>query len=482
MQYLSIDFLILYAFLAITLFIGLRTGRGIKDIREYATGNKMFTTGALVLTWLATDISGEPILSIVQNSRTRGILQILPCVGWGLAYLMQGFVFAPRFLNFPNCMTIGDVMKELYKGPSQIITGVLAFLIAMCIMVMELTVFGLFSETLLGIDFYWGIVIGGSVLVLYTAHGGIKSVTYTDMFQFIILIAILPIITMIALHHAGGMETVIASLSDAQCSVLHHPKLSKYGIILLTLGIFQFGIIDPALVQRILLAKNKRQLRNQFLAMSILLFGILLSFMMLGFISNVLFPDDTISHVVPQIIQNILPVGLKGFAYAGLFAITMSTFDSFLHAAGLTLAHDVIAPICEWRHKTIDELKIARYVTLLVGCLVIIIGLCRAENLYDFVATSYIFVGPLLAFPLFAGILGLKPDQLAFYTASIVTIITVILCNFLLPEEYDYLTGIIGVCVNGIFFLGIHAIRNKGFAIINYEKKEQENNKEIKKS
>jgi SSS family solute:Na+ symporter len=40
MNYLSVDYLIVYAFLALTLIIGLRAGRGIKDIREYAIANK----------------------------------------------------------------------------------------------------------------------------------------------------------------------------------------------------------------------------------------------------------------------------------------------------------------------------------------------------------------------------------------------------------------------------------------------------------
>ena len=44
------------------------------------------------------------------------------------------------------------------------------------------------------------------------------------------------------------------------------------------------------------------------------------------------------------------------------------------------------------------------------------------------------------------------------------------LCKVLIPEDYDYLTGLIGVCVNGIVFLGMHVIRHKGFAIVNYEK------------
>ena len=56
MQYLSIDYLIIYAFLAITLFIGIRAGRGVKDIGDYAIANKSFGTGALVLTYPADQL------------------------------------------------------------------------------------------------------------------------------------------------------------------------------------------------------------------------------------------------------------------------------------------------------------------------------------------------------------------------------------------------------------------------------------------
>jgi Na+/proline symporter len=59
MNYFGIDYLIVYGFLFITLIIGLRAGRGIRDIREYAVANKTFGTGALVLTLLATSLGSD---------------------------------------------------------------------------------------------------------------------------------------------------------------------------------------------------------------------------------------------------------------------------------------------------------------------------------------------------------------------------------------------------------------------------------------
>lgn len=101
MNYFSIDFLIVYAFLLITLTIGLQAGRGVKDIREYATANKMFGTGALVLTWLATDIAGETVLDMTGAVRTVGIIQPFAVFGGvGIAVLMQALFFAPKFAQF----------------------------------------------------------------------------------------------------------------------------------------------------------------------------------------------------------------------------------------------------------------------------------------------------------------------------------------------------------------------------------------------
>lgn len=72
MHYLSIDYLIIRAFLLITLIIGLRAGRGIKDIRKYAIANKVFGTIALTITYLATNIAGASVFQATGFIFDRG--------------------------------------------------------------------------------------------------------------------------------------------------------------------------------------------------------------------------------------------------------------------------------------------------------------------------------------------------------------------------------------------------------------------------
>jgi SSS family solute:Na+ symporter len=474
MNYFSIDYLIVYAFLAITLIIGFKAGKGIKDIKEYALANRMFGTAALVLTWLATDVAGETILDMAGSVRTEGILQPLAIFGgWGIAMLMQALIFAPKVVHFHNCITMGDIMGELYKRPSQVITGILTFLTALCITGMELTVLGILFNSLLGINYQWAILIGGLILIGYTVHGGIKAVTYTDLFQFLVLLAVIPIITIITLQQAGGIKQIFMQVPATKFQIFDHPKFVHYFALFLSLSVFQFSVIDPALMQRMLMGRTKQQLRDQFFIVAAFLFALMLSLLMLGLASIVLFPTDPEMPIVPHIIHHLLPIGIKGLAAAGLLAITMSTFDSFLHAAGLTLVHDVISPLYNRKGQKLNELKWTRYVTVFIGFIAIAVALARAENLYGFVLISYQFTGPLLAFPLFAGILGLKPDRYAFYIASIATLAIFAIAKLLLPEKYAYIATLISVVSNGIIFLGIHVIKNKGFSTINRAKSEE---------
>ena len=469
MSYLNIDHLILALFFLITLMIGLRAGRGIKDIREYATANKIFGTGALVLTWLATDIAGETVLDMTSAVRTVGIIQPLVVFGGcGIALLVQALFFAPKFTRFSGCMTMGDVMGQLYESPSQVMTGLLGFFTALCIAGMELTVLGILCENLLGIDFRFGIGVGGLLLVLYTAHGGIKAVAFTDLFQGLILFVVVPIIMIAALKQTGGVEDVLKRVPATQLQVLEHPQMSYYLSLFLSLSIFQFSVIDPALVQRILMGRTPLQLRHQFLIVATCLVALMLALSLLGLASMVMYPEATDVPIMLRVVGDILPVGLKGLAMAGLFAITMATFDSFLHAAGLTLVHDVIRPLC--KSHTFDELKWVRHVTSLVGAIVIGIGMLRADNLYNLVLLSYKFTGPLLAFPLFSGVCGLRPDRRAYYVASGVTVVVLLCSEWFLPLSQNHWVPIVSVVTNGIVFLGMHAIRNRGFVIVDRDK------------
>jgi Na+/proline symporter len=467
MNYLSVDYFIIYAFLLITLIIGLRAGRGIKDIREYAIGNRSFGTVALVLTYLATNTG---IINVVDETERIGItLSISIIMGVAIGPFILALVISSKMGPFSECLTMGDIMGTLYGTYSKIIAGVLGFLTAACIAGMELIVLGLVCESLLGLDYKWGLSLGGLILAIYSAHGGIKAVTATDVFQFLVLLIVFPIIAVWALDHAGGIKAVFEQIPAEKIRVANHPDAFYYLVMLILLDVSQVGMVDPANIQRLLMAKSPRQLRDQFFTLSVLSPVIQLTSMFLALAGMVLYPNLEGTQLVPQIVKDILPVGIKGLAIAGFFSVSIGNTDSYLHAAGLTLVHDVAKPLCDKRGLVINELKWVRYATVLVSALAIIIGFTKTDDLYDLLFISYKFT-PILVYPLWSGILGLKPDKYAFYIAAAVTVVVTSIANFLLPPAQNHWVIFISLAVNGVVFWGTHAIRNTGFVIIKFAK------------
>jgi Na+/proline symporter len=229
MDYLSIDYLIVYAFLLITLVIGLRAGRGIKDMREYALANKSFGTVALTLTYLATDIGGAAVLDCgVALAYSEGIIYAVVNSGLFVNYMIMAFMIAPRMVRFKDCMTLGDVTKSMYGTESGVLVGIINFVTIVCLTGMELAVLGVICASILGFKASWGIILGGILFSAYTAHGGMRSVTITDVFQFIVFIVGIPLMAYIAVEAAGGVQHIWATLPKSNLQVFGHKKFADY--------------------------------------------------------------------------------------------------------------------------------------------------------------------------------------------------------------------------------------------------------------
>jgi len=146
MHYFSIDHLIVYASILLTLIVGLRAGRGIKTIREYAVGNKMFGTASLVFTFLATNLSGDSIINDATIIFRDGIIMTVVLLGLIPQFILIAFFVAPHAVHFPKCMTLGDMMEQLYGKGSGVIAGLLCLLQAIFFASMEFVVLGIICE------------------------------------------------------------------------------------------------------------------------------------------------------------------------------------------------------------------------------------------------------------------------------------------------------------------------------------------------
>ena len=465
-MHLSTDHLIVYAFLLLTLLVGLWAGRGIKDIKEYAIANKMYGTGILITTFLATYFGGYNPIAHQKYILSYGLVASFASLGMAIIMVWFGRYVVPKLMYFKDSLTLGDMMQELYGPHGGIIAGLMGTVYSICAVGTQLVAMGYICESMLGWTASQSIGIGGAILVAYASFGGVKSVTITDVLQFIVFAAIIPFIAETAIRKVGGVNVLLSQVPADQQTVIGHEQFPRYLNNFFSWCLFPAYLAAPPIMQRLLMAKFERQATDMLYTSALFLLFVRLLVASTCLAVLLLAPGlkPSSGGAFIYIIEQYMSPAAKGLCVAGMLAIIMSTFDSFLNAGSLLFTRNVLKPSCAKLNVTLDELKVVRYVSCLMG----IIALLTALDVLDAHTLSYFGVSlfaPVVTIPLVAGILGLKPDTRSFLIASSVTVVTFCLAHLSLPASSSYLAFPISIVANATSFLGLHLLHNKGFTM-----------------
>lgn len=105
-------------------------------------------------------------------------------------------------------------------------------------------------------------------VIFYSTFAGIKGVTATDVIQFGVLIVAIPIVFNVGIKSAGGFDAVFKSVPAKHLSLFPtEESIQRYIPLIL---IFITYSVNPALIQRFLMARNLQQASKAFRATSII--------------------------------------------------------------------------------------------------------------------------------------------------------------------------------------------------------------------
>jgi len=478
MNYFSVDAIIVYAFLLLTLLIGLWAGRNVKTMKEYAIANRTYGSGVLIMTMLATFITGNQAIGYVGYVFDDGILPLISILFCGviICFLFIARYIAPNLYYFEGCLTMAEVMGKLYGSKARIWIAILGVFYCLVIATLQIIWLGYIGD-FINIPSQWSILFGGALLVYYSARGGMKAIAITDVMQFITVMIIIPLVTNVLIHKVKGIWNIITYVPSNNFNFIHHPSLKVYLVYCLW-GLFPAFLVSFPFMQRMLMARDKRQIaKTQYIGIFYLIaFYVLLTLIGLAAVAlknmgDVNMPQQG-SKVFIYLIKNYFPIGLKGIIGAGLLAAVMSTADSFLHAAGLLVVHDIVQPLCKERGPSINFLKLTQYVTLFLGIIALGIALVykilpRMQygglDLGKGINIGTEFVAIVFTIPLIAGIMGLKTDAKSFFISMVVTLISFFIGKWFVPNLFFIPFNIL---MNAISFFGTHYIQNKGFVTV----------------
>ncbi|CAF2233421.1 unnamed protein product [Rotaria magnacalcarata] len=119
METFNIDTIIFVGFLVINLLAGLYSGKNIKTIKEYAIGNRNFSTATIVATIVATWMAGSNMAITVSETYNKGLYYVIPGLADGISFFIIAYFYAPRMAEFLGNLSV----QKLWEICMGIVSG-----------------------------------------------------------------------------------------------------------------------------------------------------------------------------------------------------------------------------------------------------------------------------------------------------------------------------------------------------------------------
>lgn len=444
-----LDLFIIANYLVLVLFVGLWAGRRVGNFEQYAVADRSYSSFFIFATLSASFIGGGFTMGNAEKVFTVGIVNIVALWGFSLKEILVARYLAPKVSAFPHAVSVGDVMERDYGRTGKVVTGVFSFLLCAGILGAQIGGIGYIFNLFLGTPLWMGALIGIGIIIVYDAFGGMRAIVATDVLQFGLLAVGIPLALFMGIRAVGGIDNLIEAQPAGYFELFAWMTPVQFASLFLT---FLLGeTLVPPYLRRLFISRDTRRIARGTLWSGICSIPFFAVSGCIGLVAFAMAPELDANLALPYVIQNALPIGLRGLVIAGLLAIVMSSADSFLNSASIAVVNDIVKPLRRTPLSDQSALFWARATTVLTGSLALVFAL-RIRSLLEILIYAYNFWAPIILVPLVAALLGYRAPKIAFVTAGIAGLSAVGIWNVLLGSPAGFDGMVVGVFSNALAF------------------------------
>jgi SSS family solute:Na+ symporter len=449
-----LDYAIIITYLSVILILGLWSGKGMKTLQEFSVSHRSYTSMAIFATLSASFIGGGFSIGNAEKVFRIGIVNIVALWGFSLKELLVARFIAPRMGNFPDVISVGDIMERGYGKLAKIITGFLSVFLCAGIVGAQVGAMGLIFNVFLDIRPIWGIFIGCGIVIAYSTAGGMRAVVLTDIVQFCLLAIGIPMVLVFGIVKLGGFSAIKDAVPHGHFSIPGEAMTT--GAFLSLFLTFLLGeTLVPPYVQRLLIGKDPTHIARGTMLSGIFSIPFFAITGAIGLVALALDPKLDPNLVMPHVIRSVLPIGIRGIVIAGVISIVMSSADSFLNGAATSFINDLVKPLRGNPLSERYELLLVKLTNCFVGILAVIFAI-KIDSVLDILIYAYNFWAPVIVVPLAAVLLGFNVTKAGFLAGTMAGIAGALVWNRLLGTPMGISGLVVGVFCNLIVFTVIN--------------------------
>ncbi|HPS11793.1 MAG TPA: sodium:solute symporter family protein [Prolixibacteraceae bacterium] len=393
---MSTTVIILIAYLLILTGIAVYSYRKVSNYTDFfiarKSGNVLFITGSLT----ATILGGSAIIGAIDEG---------PSIGWATSWYMTSAAIGlfilipliPRVSHFGK-YSLPDLLGNVYQNKqAKTISSLIIPVAWIGIIAAQIIAAARILQSFTGMDYSLGVLVSGSVFILYTLTGGQFSVLKTDLFQAILILVGLSVISFFVFLKSCAP---IQDLTPLKFPFNIHFGPVDLVILLITYSsTFTFG---PDIYSRIFCSKNNDTAKKSvFLTALILLFVACCIGLISAFGSRCITPSANGSLMI-DVCQQVLPTWSVGLVVLALLSAVLSSAATTILSASIIVT-DLIEK-GNFGNKTFPTTRICMTV---VGIVSILIALNFTSIIGILMIALTVYSGAFMV-PILFGLTGVK--------------------------------------------------------------------------
>ncbi|MCG8047395.1 MAG: sodium/proline symporter PutP [Candidatus Thiodiazotropha endolucinida] len=394
-----------FCYLLTLLIIGVVAWRRTRNLSDFVLGGRSLGSWVTALSASASDMSGWLLLGLPGYAYLAGLESFWLALGLLIGTWLNWRLVAARLRiaseTSGNALTLPEYLSNRFNDASGLIRISSSFFILLFFLFYTssgLVAGGKLFEAVFGLPYLWAVASGTLIIILYTAFGGFLAVSWTDLFQGLLMLLALVTIPLYVLVEIGGLEGFLSTIEGSNAELLN-PMTDSNGeplgviaiVSLMAWGLGYFG--QPHILARFKAIKQSDFVpKAQRIAVS-WVFITLTAATLSGLVGIPIFetPLEDAEKVFIRLVDLLFHPLVAGVCLAAILAAIMSTADSQLLVSSSTFTGDLYRLLLRKRASEAELVIVGRLAVLSIALIAFLLALDRESRVLDLV--SYAWAG-----------------------------------------------------------------------------------------
>lgn len=387
---------VLSVYVGILFLIGILASRRVKGMSDYYVGGKKMGFWAVAFSARATGESGWLLIGLTGMGAMAGYSGYWVVAGELLGVFISWQFMAKRFKKRSDsfgAITIPDYLQSHFKSATHTLRIIAASVLVIFVVIYvasQIDVTGKAFNSMLGIDYRLGALIGFLIVLVYIFIGGFVAAVWSDLFQGVLMffgLVLLPIVIWFSMDHGTGITDGLNAIDPTLTQVMGRSDdgwMNTFTI--LGFSMIGLGFLGaPQVYVRFMSIKNEQEIdKGKWVAVVFTLLTDAAA-VTIGILARVFFtskgqdPEAVLGtggeNVLSMVTENFLPTILVAIFVAIVLSAIMSTIDSLLILASSAITRDFYQKIFKPNSEDKNLTRISRLSTIIMAVTALIIAI-----------------------------------------------------------------------------------------------------------